>query len=105
MSPIDSGRGCFIALACELAMVVAASAAPDISGTYWATRYSPKIAVQGGGEPPLNDAGKAAYAANQAGLKDGTVVTRRGASACRTGCRGCSPRPIRSRFFRCRPTR
>ena len=76
MSPIDSGRGCFIALACELAMVMAASAAPDISGTYWAARYSPKIAVLGGGEPPLNDAGKAAYAKIQAGLKDGTIVDK-----------------------------
>ena len=51
-------------------------AAPDISGTYWATSYSPKIQVMGGGDPPLNDAGKAAYAANQAGFKDGSVIDK-----------------------------
>jgi hypothetical protein len=50
-----------------------AKAAPDISGTYWATSYSPKIQVLGGGEPPLNAAGKAAYEANRNGLKDGSV--------------------------------
>ncbi len=53
-----------------------AAAAPDISGTYWATSYSPKIQVVGGGEPPLNAAGKAAYAKNQAGLADGSLVDR-----------------------------
>ncbi len=56
--------------------VSAACAAPDISGTYWATTYSPKIQVLGGGEPPLNAAGKAAYEANQKGLKDGSVVDK-----------------------------
>jgi hypothetical protein len=50
-----------------------AKAAPDISGTYWATSYSPKIQVLGGSEPPLNAAGNAAYEANQNGLKDGSV--------------------------------
>jgi hypothetical protein len=54
----------------------AAAAAPDISGTYWATSYSAKIQVLGGGEPPLNTAGKAAYEKNQAGLKDGTIVDK-----------------------------
>jgi hypothetical protein len=54
----------------------AALAAPDISGTYWATRYSPKIEVLGGGDPPLNAAGKTAYDINQAGLKDGSVVDK-----------------------------
>ena len=53
-----------------------AAAAPDIAGTYWATSYSPKIKVVGGGEPPLNAAGKAAYAMNQAGLRDGSMVDR-----------------------------
>jgi len=53
-----------------------ATAAPDISGTYWATSYSPKIQVVGGGEPPLTAAGKAAYAVNQAGLADGAMVDR-----------------------------
>jgi hypothetical protein len=53
-----------------------AAAAPDISGTYWATSYSPKIEVVGGGGPPLNAAGKAAYETNQAGLKDGSIVDK-----------------------------
>jgi hypothetical protein len=54
----------------------AAQAAPDISGTYWATSYSRKIQVVGGGEPPLNAAGVAAYATNQAALADGSLVDR-----------------------------
>jgi hypothetical protein len=53
-----------------------AAAAPDIAGTYWATSYSPKIEVVGGGEPPLNAAGKAAYEMNLAGLRDGAMVDR-----------------------------
>ena len=54
----------------------AASAAPDISGTYWATSYSARIQVLGGGEPPLNEKGRAAYQKNQAGLKDGSLVDK-----------------------------
>lgn len=52
----------------------AADAAPDISGTYWTTTYSPKIQPVGGGELPLSPAGKAAYEKNMAGLKDGSLV-------------------------------
>jgi hypothetical protein len=48
----------------------------DISGVWWATSYSPKILVLGGGDPPLNAAGKAQYAKNQAGLKDGTIIDK-----------------------------
>jgi hypothetical protein len=51
----------------------AAAAPPDLSGTYWATEYHAKIQVAGGGEPPLNAAGKTAYQMNQAGLKDGSI--------------------------------
>ena len=47
---------------------------PDLSGTYWATTYSPTIQVLGGGEAPLNEAGKAAYQKNRAGLRDGSIV-------------------------------
>jgi hypothetical protein len=64
------------AVAAYLAACAAAVAAPDISGTYWATSYSPKIQVMGGGEPPLNATGNAAYEANQAGLKDGSIVDK-----------------------------
>ncbi len=42
----------------------------DLSGTYWATEYHPRLQPIGGGEPPLNDAGKAAYEMNRAGLRD-----------------------------------
>src|SRR5580765_7047071 len=51
----------------------AAGASPDISGTYWATAYSARIQVLGGGDPPLNAAGKAAYEMIQTGLKDGSI--------------------------------
>jgi hypothetical protein len=48
----------------------AADAIPDLSGTYWATRYNAKIELVGGGDLPLTAAGKAAY--EMAALKDGT---------------------------------
>jgi hypothetical protein len=51
-----------------------AGAAPDISGTYWATQYNAKLQLVGGGDLPLNDAGKKAYQMNQAGLKDGSIT-------------------------------
>ncbi len=47
---------------------------PDISGTYWATEYHPKIQIVGGGELPLTPAGKAAYEKNMAGLKSGAII-------------------------------
>jgi hypothetical protein len=65
-----------LALAAYSAACALAGAAPDISGTYWATAYSPSIEVVGGGEPPLNAAGKAAYEKNRTGLKDGTIVDK-----------------------------
>jgi hypothetical protein len=49
-------------------------ATPDISGTYWATEYRPKIQIVGDGDLPLTAAGKEAYEKNIAGLKDGSVV-------------------------------
>jgi len=52
----------------------AAGAAPDISGTYWITQYNAKLQLTDGGEPPLNDAGRAEYARIQAGLKDGSIT-------------------------------
>ena len=52
----------------------AADAAPDIFGTFWATRYNAKIQIVGGGELPLTPEGKAAYEANIAGLKDGSIT-------------------------------
>ena len=66
--------------ASALAALLAATAgsaygqAPDISGTYWATEYHPKIQLVGGGDLPLTAAGKAAYEKNVAGLKDGSIT-------------------------------
>jgi hypothetical protein len=75
---MDGVRVCGIGLWFALAMAACstAGAAPDISGTYWATSYSPRIQVVGGGDPPLNAAGKAAYEMNQAALKDGSLVDK-----------------------------
>ena len=50
-----------------------AQAQPDIFGLYAPTRYNAKIELVGGGELPFNEAGKAAYEKNIAGLKDGTI--------------------------------
>src|SRR5215510_11181747 len=55
------------------ATAYAAAAIPDLSGTYWATTYYPKVQVVGGGDPPLNEAGKAEYRKNQAGLRNGSI--------------------------------
>ena len=46
---------------------------PDLSGTYWAAEYHAKIQPIGGGELPFTPEGKAAYEANIAGLKDGSL--------------------------------
>jgi hypothetical protein len=51
-----------------------AGAAPDISGTYWATQYNAKLQIVGGGDLPLNAAGKKALDMNIAGLKDGSIT-------------------------------
>ena len=51
----------------------AQGSAPDISGTWWATEYHPKVAPLGGGELPFTPDGKAAYEANIAGLMDGSI--------------------------------
>ena len=50
----------------------AADAIPNVSGTYWATRYNAKIQLIGGGDLPLTATGKAAYDKNIANLKDGS---------------------------------
>jgi hypothetical protein len=57
-----------------LAVSAPAHAAPDIFGTFWATRYDAKIQIVGGGDLPLTPEGKAAYAMNIAGLKDGSIT-------------------------------
>jgi hypothetical protein len=50
------------------------SAAMNISGVWWTQGYSPKIPIMGGGDLPYSDTGKAQYARNMAGLKDGTLT-------------------------------
>jgi len=70
------------AAAAAASLVVAASAAvaagaePDISGIWWATTYSAKLLPMGGGDPPMNAAGKAKYQENMAGLRGGTLVDK-----------------------------
>jgi hypothetical protein len=50
------------------------AATPDISGTYWAPEYKMKLELVGGGELPLNEAGRALYARTIAGLQDGSIT-------------------------------
>jgi hypothetical protein len=80
MEDVRVGARAGTALAAMLAVSVVsgsaygAGAAPDISGTYWATQYNAKLQIVGGGDLPLNDAGKKAYQMNIAGLKDGSIT-------------------------------
>lgn len=73
-------RGVRLALSLVAGTAVAACAAADvsrdISGVYWATEFHAKIQVVGGGELPLTEAGRAAYARNMAGLEDGSIEDR-----------------------------
>ena len=71
-----AGAVCAAALALSVlaGSAHAAGATPDITGTYWATRYYPKLPIVGGGELPLTAMGKEAYAKIQAGLKSGEVT-------------------------------
>ena len=74
-----SGGG-WLALALVAGTAVGACAAADvprdISGVYQATEFHATIQVVGGGELPLTEAGRAAYARNMAGLEDGSIVDR-----------------------------
>jgi hypothetical protein len=63
-----------LALGAALLVGPAFAQAPDISGTYWATEYFPKVQIVGGGELPLTAEGKAAYEKNMAGLKSGSII-------------------------------
>src|SRR5205823_5757410 len=68
-----------LALLLAAATLHAAPAATgDIAGMWWASTYSPsmKTYLVGGGDIPLNDAGKKKYAEIQAGLKDGSITDR-----------------------------
>jgi hypothetical protein len=80
MEDVRVGARAGMALAAMLAVSVVsgsaygAGAAPDISGTYWATQYNAKLQLVGGGDLPLNANGKKAYDMNIAGLKDGSIT-------------------------------
>lgn len=56
----------------------AAEIGPSLAGMWWASSYNPSMKgyLVGGGDIPLNDAGRKKYAENQAGLKDGSIVDR-----------------------------
>jgi hypothetical protein len=69
-----AGLGAATVVAASVLSWSAYAAEPDLSGIYWATKYSPKIELVGGGELPLNDAGKAAYEKTIAGLKDESIT-------------------------------
>jgi hypothetical protein len=57
------------------AMLLTAQARPagNVSGVWQSVKYSPKLEIVGGGDIPYNDKGKALYAMNMAGLKDGSI--------------------------------
>src|SRR5258706_14078336 len=67
---------CGIGLSFVMALNAATAAAPDISGTYWATTYSPTIQVLGGGDPPLNAPGTPTYEKFQPALNQGSTVNK-----------------------------
>ena len=46
----------------------------DVSGIWWAQKYSPSIELSGGGALPLNEAGQQKYAEIMAGLRDGSIL-------------------------------
>ena len=69
-----TGAAAVLALSVMSGSALGAGAAPDISGTYWATEYHAKLVLVGGGDLPLNADGQKAYAMNMAGLKDGSIT-------------------------------
>ena len=71
---MSTGLAALFALSAISVSAYAAGAAPDISGTYQVTQYNAKMAIVGGSELPLTQAGKAAYDKNIAGLKDGSIT-------------------------------
>ena len=74
--PVIAGAAAAAALSLGAPFVLAAGAEPDISGIWWTTTYSPKLLPMGGGEPPLNAAGKAKYQENMTGLRSGSIVDK-----------------------------
>jgi hypothetical protein len=56
-----------------LAVLAQANRVGDIAGIWQSVKYSPKLEIQGGGDIPYNEKGKALYAKIMAGLKDGSI--------------------------------
>ena len=56
-----------------LAALAQANRVGDIAGIWQSVKYSPKLEIQGGGDIPYNEKGKALYAKIMAGLKDGSI--------------------------------
>src|ERR1700722_11720368 len=74
-NPVAPSRLAVASLAvAALAVCAPAHAAPGLFGAFLGTRYEPKIQIVGGGGLPLTADGKAAYAMNVAGLKDGSIA-------------------------------
>src|ERR1051325_9306555 len=75
---VHAGAGAAVAavliLSAICGSVYAADGTPDISGTYWTTRYYAKLPIVGGGDLPLTAKGKDAYAKNQTGLTSGEIT-------------------------------
>jgi hypothetical protein len=46
----------------------------DLSGMWWAQKYSPSLEISGGGPLPLNAAGQQKYMEIMAGLQDGSII-------------------------------
>ena len=89
-------------LACAViaSAALAAGAEPDISGIWWAATYSPKLLPVGGGDPPLNAAGKTRYQENMAGLRSGTLVDKARKICIPDGVPRVLETPIRLSCFR-----
>ena len=106
---MEDHRACGRARPVIAALVVAsvlsspAQAETDISGLYWPTRYNAKIELVGGGELPFNEAGKAAYEKNIAGLKDGSLKDEARRFCVPDGLPRVWATPIRSKSSRGRP--
>jgi len=64
MARAGTAIAAFAALSMVAGSAYGAGAAPDISGTYWATEYHPKLVLVGGGNLPLNADAQKAYAMN-----------------------------------------
>lgn len=64
---------CLLSVIVAAITVASAAEAQDVSGTWWAQRYSPSLELVGGGALPLNDAGQQKYAETTSGLEDGSI--------------------------------